>query len=825
MRALTLALLLLIPSIAHASPADMGKALILVPDEQATHRAAETGLWSDPQTWRNSDDEPGVPPADARIIIPANVSVTQDVDAKVLTLRVDGMFGPAEGATVTLGVGTFVTTMGSTIQAGTETEPFTGQWNVVFADYGPVDDVWRIGGGFIPSGKVMLYGQPKTTYQFIRGAVAGATMIELVQLAVGWNVGEKLVIPGGQFLSNDDDECTIAAIDGHQVILTAPLKFDHAAVDRFGFPRPMFVANVAPRNIDFSSEVPALIDRRGHIMCMADKMTPQDFFHCSFRHLGRTDKSKPATDPDGTGAGTDNPRGRYALHFHKNGPDVKGMERRVFGCVALGSPGWLYVNHLSRVCFQHNVGYQFGGACFTGEEGHETGCIRSTVAIRPTARPKEFFSDDRKVSDWGHNGEAIFLLGGGIETSDNIGTGHPDVAFVTGGDGFKDPKTKAITMFDTRNIPGYTGGKTQVLPREVPQIHTGFQCFGSKYGLQSWTLNGNPGPKVPVVGKSRFSDFKIESEMSGLGQTYQSHVDFVRCKFVCTKKGSQETAISHTGVNGNITFDGCETYGFLTGIFAANHSKNTITNCKLQAATGILLTSKFGMATDFMTIDISGCEFPPVPAAELAALPKTGNTPFHKYQGLQQKGVVALLGWVAGGPPLRETDARQITGFTQSYPIFGPNVRFTLDGKRLWFPEEHPDFKWAEVKNAPAFLKPLTNRQAWEQYGIAIGAKLLPDDATIPPGHLCVVSDKDATFLPIVQTNKAWKGTPRSSFQQTNQTSGCVTRVKDAAGNWLTSDPTDLTDDAYNVVPVNVNGVKRGVWVYADSSKQFPAEW
>ncbi|MGQ0634379.1 MAG: G8 domain-containing protein [Planctomycetaceae bacterium] len=820
-----LLLLSLVPSVSFGLT-DHEKAVALVPDEQATVRAVQSGLWSVPATWGGK-----VPIGGDKVFIPRGITVTQDVDTRrILWLRVDGTLQPAQGATVTLTVGTWVTTMGSTIQAGDETQPFAGQWNIVFRDYGPAADAWRLEHGFIPCGAVSLHGKPKTTWQFIEGASAGDRSIRLKNPVTGWAAGDQLVIPGTRFNVNDDDECAVASISGQTIKLTAELKFDHLATDRFGFPRPMFVANISPRSIDFGSENPA-ITNRGHIMCMADKMTPQDFFHCSFRDLGRTDKSIKVSDPDGLGGGTENPRGRYALHFHKNGPDLDGMERRVFGCVALGTPGWLYVNHLSRVCFQHNVGYKFGGACFTGEEGHETGCIRSNVAIRPTARPKGFFSDDRgtadkPLSDWGHNGEAIFLLGGGIETSGNISTGNPDFAFVTGGDGFKDPKTRAITMFDTANIPGYSGTATQILPKEVPQIHSGFQCFGAKFGFVSWTLNGNPGPAVPKVGKSRFSDFKIESEKFGLGQTYQSHVDFVRCKFVCTKKGSQETAITHTGVNGNIGFDGCETYGFLTGLQAANHSANFIKNCKFQAATGILVTSKFGAGTDFMTIDISGCEFPPMPAADFAALPATGNQPFYRYQGKQQKGVVALSGWVAGGPLLRVTDARQITGYTQSYPpIFGPAVRITLDGKRLWFSEEHPNFRWSDVANAPAYLKPLTNRQAWEQYGLAIGAKLLPDDAVIPPGHLCVVSEKDAEFLPPVLTNKRWPAIDRWSYQQTNQTAGYVAKVKDGAGNWLNSAPTDLTDREWNVVTIDFKGHKRGIFVYCDSAGTASQPW
>lgn len=106
---------LLCASLSHASNPDHAKALSLVPDEWATHWAAQSGNWSDPATWedRTGDGIGDVPPAGAKSVIPVGITVTQDGDVDADTIRVDGVLQPAATGKYRLQVGTLVTAMGS----------------------------------------------------------------------------------------------------------------------------------------------------------------------------------------------------------------------------------------------------------------------------------------------------------------------------------------------------------------------------------------------------------------------------------------------------------------------------------------------------------------------------------------------------------------------------------------------------------------------------------------------------------------------------------------------------------------------------------------
>lgn len=232
-------------SLAHASPADDGKALSLVPDEWATHWAAQSGTWSDPATW-----ETGVPNNNARVVIPIGCTVTQDVDsARLKTLRIDGVLQPADGATVTLTCETIVPTMSGRMVAGSSTQSFDGNWRIVFADFGPLDtvaDKWKFTRGLLSLGKVELYGAEKTAYREIEACQVGDSGITLKAGVKGWQTNDRIVIPGVGWKINDDDEAVIGETSSEGAVrLVSAARHVHASVDRGGFSRPLVAANIA----------------------------------------------------------------------------------------------------------------------------------------------------------------------------------------------------------------------------------------------------------------------------------------------------------------------------------------------------------------------------------------------------------------------------------------------------------------------------------------------------------------------------------------------------------------------------------------------------
>src|SRR5262249_55566825 len=141
------------------------------------------------------------------------------------------------------------------------------------------------------------------------------------------------------------------AIAGTEITI-APLDRDHPVP---ASDLAMYVANVT-RNVRLESQNAQEIRRRGHAMFMhSDHVL---LANAGFYDLGRTDKRNPVQDPrlDAqkqlvAGTGT-NPRGRYAVHFHRTGVHSRQTPIPVKGCAVVNSPGWGYVNHSSNVVFE-----------------------------------------------------------------------------------------------------------------------------------------------------------------------------------------------------------------------------------------------------------------------------------------------------------------------------------------------------------------------------------------------------------------------------------------------------------------------------------------
>ena len=148
-----------------------------------------------------------------------------------------------------------------------------------------------------------------------------------------------------------------------------------------------------------------------------------------------------------------------------------------------------------------------------------------------------------------------------------------------------------------------------------------------------------------------------------------------------------------------------------------------------------------------------------------------------------------------------------------------------LDDKHIFFTEESPTFSLSGIKNAPPIVKPLTVQQMWDQHALTFFDRRIPDDSAPLSGSEALFSLTAPTMLPMVKVNKTWGLYAHTNYQQTSQVTGFVLRVKDMDNVFCESAPTDLIDMAWNVVKVNVKGVTRGVFVWCDSTKVFPAPW
>lgn len=397
----------------------------------ATRTAIASGDWSDPAIW-----DGGVLPTE-NDVVEIGVGLTVRVDG-IFTVRLAGLMveGKLQFATdrnTQLTVDTLIVHRGGVFEMGTTAAPIDSNVTatLLIADRGAIDrehDVFALGRGLLAESTVSIHGTAKTAFATVRGAAwAGATRIRLNEgVPFDWRVGDDLVLAGTNLNAQEDEQLTLLGIDG-DAVLVRPLTYSHsfpATTKPLAIPMHIHLANLT-RNAVVRSESTEL-DRRGHVMFM--HMDDVEINYAAFLDLGRTDKKQRINDVlfdehghviEGTGT---NPRGRYAVHFHKGGVVNDGHAATVNGSVVARSPGWGFTNHSSFVNFTNNVSYDVDGAGFVTEAGNEIGSFVGNLAIRGQGSG-EGHKDRADIQDFGHSGDGFWFQGPGVTVSNNAASG------------------------------------------------------------------------------------------------------------------------------------------------------------------------------------------------------------------------------------------------------------------------------------------------------------------------------------------------------------------------------------------------------------------
>lgn len=231
------------------------------------------------------------------------------------------------------------------------------------------------------------------------------------------------------------------------------------------------IANLS-RNINVQSEDPYHTAARGHTMFMHNANV--SIAGVGFLGLGRSDKRTVVDDvqfytkeiidavnqaarlkspdavllPDsmigasipGTGL---NPRGRYAVHFHRAGiNEVDGTDptnpvlkaanpAAVRDSVVVDSPGWGFVSHTSYVNFDDNVAFNVVGASFVTEAGNEMGRFSGNLAIKGLGANTGEGIESRSVKqDFGFQGDGFWFQGPALTVTGNIAVSQRHDGFV-----------------------------------------------------------------------------------------------------------------------------------------------------------------------------------------------------------------------------------------------------------------------------------------------------------------------------------------------------------------------------------------------------------
>lgn len=461
--------------------------LALVPLAEVTNTAQANGLWSSATTWAGGR----VPGSRAKVLIPEEITVTYDLNATdaIQWLRVEGTLRFALNRDTQLLVDTVVINVRGTWDHGTVENPITARSSVVFIGAGSVEDELKLGRGILSHGTVNIAGVEKTPFvQLAMGVEGGAQLLQLATLPSGWSVGDRIVITGMNLTLDarseampTDEVRTISAIVGNSVTVDEPIRYRRAVVypEHGLYP---FVANLT-RNVVYRSAPGVPVEERGHFMFMHKA---GNISYAAFIKMGRTRKDIDVTDvfgdPGPVGA---NPRGRYAVHFHRTGKDHSEDEPAVVRGSVVDTPtGWGFVNHDSYVDFEDNVAYAAFGAAYVTEMGGELGTFRHNLAS--DVRGRGFIKDGVENHDLGRGGIGYWFQGGNITVETNIVSGA-----VTGYSYFERTgvDTGDESMIFTRNLisPDAAGGRDFIYNQDTPiqrfYGNTSMGCFGGMYNV------------------------------------------------------------------------------------------------------------------------------------------------------------------------------------------------------------------------------------------------------------------------------------------------------------------------------------------------------
>lgn len=683
--------------------------LDLLPIGEAQCVAVRNGAWTDTSTWALGH----IPGDGATAIIPEGIRVTVDavLSDRVRVVRVDGELAFAPDRSTRLVADTVFSAPHGVIAMGTPAAPIAPQHTaeIVITGDGPIDTAWdpeQLSRGLIPHGPTTIVGAARLPFAPLAGdAPAGATELVLdlpegQAEPLGWRIGDRLVLagtrhdPAGSDEDNTrshDEVLTITAIEGDRVRFVnegitagdrARLRFDHtrpAGHDGLN----IYVANLTRNAVVRSEDTDAPIGQRGHVMFMHHNAVLVE--NAGFYGLGRSDKNRLADDPgvnvDGSPGGGTNPRGRYAVHFHRNMPHggvvPEGCSPAVArNSVVWGSPGWGLVHHDSHCDFVGNVVFDVVGSAIVAEAGNEIGRWTGNLTIKTTGDddPRQTFDLSPRVPlfDFGFNGEGYWVQGGAqVEMVGNAAvSAGAGINIFSGVDG-NDQRDKGYIPAehlreDHRHI--VTHGDAIDVTNVPLRRFEGFECSNSDLGIVFWNHMRNDDGQLGFICPCDFNNHRERSLVEGFrlwnihGEgvflQYSTQVDFRDglvlgnpADPVRVRRGINGEGRGHgIGMNGpaqSLTFEDIRIEGFERGLRLPREGSDTRTVPYARSrliggsfANNLTNLSKkeanFGPPEPFPEFfEIVGTTFAP-PPADLPPVPAFG------WEALGGQGVVRL---------------------------------------------------------------------------------------------------------------------------------------------------------------------------------------
>lgn len=806
------------------------------------------------------------------VTVDGNASVDANGKRVALrTVRDDGTLRFDTHVNSTLLVDTILVYAGGVFEMGTEADPIDvdHKARVIFADRekfltGPAItafeqdrrawDPLQFSLGLVSHGEVSIHGSAVTSFVAPTKNFNPASLTLNLGVAVpaDWKVGDRLIITGNTPTdsqgNNQDEQVKIGAISGTMLTLdaTTPLKYWH-------FINSNYIANVS-RNATFESESPSLVARRGHLMFMHNDDVHIDA--AGFYGLGRSDKRtlvddpvlKP--DPDNPGKMTTdvllkdpnplitndpqhahrvlakgidpvtlqvvqqyartglNPRGRYAVHFHRTGTEPGDEAATIDGSAVVDSPGWGIVNHSSNVDIKDNVVFNAVGAAYVTEAGDEIGTFVHNIAIHSLGSGEQI--ESRKlVQDFGHDGSGFWLQGGNVSLVDNVVAGQRHAGYIFFPRGL-DQKGLGVTQIEGDNLSQYAWAKPgeHYNVEDVPlKQFKGNVTFGVATGFESWFSLLN----VQHQDRSVIEDFRVSLTTDhGIFTPYTNLMTFKNITVLAAQPIPTNTALDRNEITRNIIYDHVKAQGWAIGINAPTNGINTIVGGTFNNLKNIYITTA---NTRDRVVNINDAS-PTDPIVFLDNLQPIIN-------GVPTK--------------LPQSDIYLLSNFN---PLFNDVTRIfdrdavliglvSHNGQQVYYNEQAADFtpfpstdqpnkaKFGPkaASFVPDALLDKTNAQLMADYGLSVGGIPAPATATKDPQINGLVGPK-ATYLPdLYLFSPKYFNTAKGPYQLIYG----YWNTAQSQWKYIVENTATPLISGWNLVSRTLNGQTRTLMVYNDN--------
>ncbi len=765
----------------------------LVPREAATFVTIASGNWNNPAVWKDGV----VPIGGAQVLVSAGNTVTFNVvqTNALKWVRVDGTLTFATNLDTQLLVDTVVVDPAGALIIGTDEAPIQSgvAARIVIADNGKaIDKTWdplQLSRGVISHGTTEMQGETVTPFVSLNGVRRGATQLTLDSVPTNWRIGDRLVLTGttSDISAKQDEELKLVAINGNVVTIdnndtlagNQGLDFNHTPPERYnGLGLKVYLSDMN-RNVVIMSQNP-ITERRGHVMFMHSPKVEVD--NVGFYGLGRTDKRNPINDPVFDAAGHLLPttglnvRGRYAVHFHRQGADGTKTPAEISGSVVVDSPGWGFVNHDSNVNMVNNVAFNVQGASFVTEFGSEIGSMVGNLSIRNEGSG-DGLEDRQDIFDFGHGGNGFWLQGAGVEVVNNIAASSAEAAFIFF-------TTSSEADFDAKNLtdPSLAGGHATVPVGVVPFKRVdGNIAFAAESGLETWFhLTHVPG------GQSYIDNFTSWNTDRGMFNPYTGHTT-IRNARVLGHSGFWGTGFDRNNVTNNMTYENVRADGWEVGISVPVNRATVIRDGVFHNVRDIEVNTTEDTTR---TVDIVGDpQFTSLTAQQL---------------GDREKFDIYLDGEIE----LKNRDLE--TYFSPDIVRLG-TVKF--NNHQVYFDKQaasyiaFPASDTATLTWLPPEIVGQTNQQLWDAFGLAPGGAIAPADAVHVAGINGLVGSR-TTYLPTLELR---------SDKYTNQPNNYTLSYENARGDEIAEQSKSPIREGWNLLTRQVDGNKRTFFVYGDT--------